>query len=84
MCDCMKDEMKAGKMEAKMAMWKMRDEMLKSMDEKELRAFVTGYLMAESMLLKKLGSKGSCSCGCGCGYGQGCNCNAESCNCEHK
>jgi hypothetical protein len=76
----MKDEMKNERMEHKMMMWKMRKEMLDSMNEKELRAFITGYMMSESMILRKLGSK--CSCGCHCG--QGCNCKGGSCNCGNK
>jgi hypothetical protein len=63
----------------KMKMWKMRKELLDSMSEKELRAFITGYMMAES---KKRHESG-CGCGssCGCGGG-GCSCGCDSsCGC---
>ncbi len=82
----MKDEMKDEKMERKMAMWKMKKEMFDSMDEKELRAYITGYTMAEHMLLKKLLPKPECGCGCGCGCGggQGCDCKEGQCNCDGK
>lgn len=83
----MKDEMKDEKIERKMKMWKMRKEMLDSMGEKELRAFITGYLMAEAKMLRKLIPSGSCGCGCGgggcnCGCGSGCSCGCGSgCSC---
>lgn len=72
------DQTRAERMEGRMKMWKMRKEMLDSMSEKELRAFITGYMMAESKILRKLGSRGSCGCG------QGCGCNGASCNCDSK
>lgn len=78
--DEMKDETKADMMEGKMRMWKMKREMLDAMSDKELRAFITGYMMAESKILRKLGS----TCGCGCGCGQGGNCGCSSCNCDSK
>ena len=86
----MKDEMKDDRMERRMKMWKMRKETLDSMDEKELRAFITGYMMAERMILKKLSPKKDCGCGCRCGNGcscgneSGCGCQGGSCNCESK
>ena len=82
----MTDEIKDEKMERKMAMWKMKKEMFDSMDEKELRAYITGYTMAEHMLLKKLLPKPECGCGCGCGCGggQGCDCKEGQCNCDGK
>ncbi len=80
----MKDEMKGEKMEGMMKMWKMRKEMLDSMGEKELRAFITGYIMAESKILRKLGSRHGCGCGCSCGCGQGCDCKGGSCDCGNK
>lgn len=83
----MKDEGKDERMEYRMKMWRMREEKFNSMGEKELRAFITGYMTAESMLLRKLSKKHGCSCGqhggeCGCG--QECNCKGCSCNCENK
>jgi hypothetical protein len=75
------DQTKNERMEGKMRMWKMRKEMLDSMSEKELRAFITGYMMAEKMILKQLGSQ--CGCGCGCGQ-QGCDCKDDSCKCDDK
>ncbi len=82
----MTEEIKDEKMERKMAMWKMKKEMFDSMDEKELRAYITGYTMAEHMLLKKLLPKPECGCGCGCGCGggQGCDCKEGQCNCDGK
>ncbi len=74
-------------MECRMKMWKMRKEMLDSMSEKELRAFITGYMMAESKILRKLGSKCHCGSGCGSGCGcgsSGCNCKDSSCGCSSK
>ena len=50
------------KMEGKMKMWKMKKEMLDSMGEKELRAFVT-HMMAESKMLKAMSSDSGCGCG---------------------
>ncbi len=67
-------------MEGKMKMWKMQKEMLNSMGDKELRAFITGYMMAESKILKAMNSE----CGCGCGCGQECNCEDGSCKCDEK
>ncbi len=73
-------DQKTDKMDYKMKMWKMRKEMLDSMNEKELRAFITGYMMAESKILRKLGSK--CNGGYGCGSGSGCSCGCGSgCSC---
>ena len=82
----MTEEIKDEKIERKMAMWKMKKEMFDSMDEKELRAYITGYTMAEHMLLKKLLPKPECGCGCGCGCGggQGCDCKEGQCNCDGK
>ncbi len=85
----MKDEMKDEHFEKKMRMWKMREELLNSMDVKELRAFIKGYLMAESRRRREMRMSG-CGCGnCGCGgcncgnSGSGnCECKGESCNCE--
>lgn len=84
MADEMKDEMEgmAGMMdkhfEMKMRMMKMRDDMLNAMDEKELRAFIKGYLMAQMQNKKRQGGGGGCGCGghCGCGGGEG------SCDCK--
>ena len=71
--------------ERKMQMWKMKEELLNSMSDKELRAFIKGYMMAERMVFKQLKALNGCDCGscsenssckgesCGCG-GKGCNC----------
>ncbi len=74
-------------MEGKMKMWKMKKEMLDSMGEKELRAFINGYMMAESKMLKAMSSDSGCGCGCSgsCGCGSDCNCDCckdGSCNCD--
>ncbi|MDE1861266.1 MAG: hypothetical protein KGH72_06150 [Candidatus Micrarchaeota archaeon] len=71
--------------EDKMKMWKMKEEMLNSMTEKELRAFIKGYMMGQKSVLKQLSSMGGCSCG-GCGSDSSCNsdscgCGKEECNC---
>ena len=79
-------EQKNEKMEGKMKMWKMRKEMLDSMSEKELRAFITGYMMAESKILRAMSSECGCGCGqcCSCGSGQACDCEDGSCKCDEK
>ena len=70
----MKDEF----FEKKMQMWKKRDELLNSMSEKELRAFIKGYMMAERTVFKHLRSmNGECQGG-GC---QSCRCEEKECNC---
>ena len=66
--------------EEKMKMWKMKEELLGSMNDKELRAFIKGYMMGEKMVLKQLASMGAGQCGCGCG-GSSCGCRDESCAC---
>jgi hypothetical protein len=67
--------------EKKMQMWKRREELLNSMSEKELRAFIKGYMMAERMVFKQLSSM----CGCQGGSCQeGSSCKSESCGCEEK
>lgn len=78
----MKDE-KDNFMEGKMKMWKMREELLNSMSEKELRAFIKGYMMGERKILKHLASS---ACGCqegSCGSGS-CSCGNDSCGCGNK
>jgi hypothetical protein len=77
-------EQKNEKIGGKMKMWKMKKEMLDSMSEKELRAFITGYMMAESKILRAMSSE--CGCGqiCSCGCGQGCDCKDGSCKCDEK
>jgi hypothetical protein len=82
----MRDETKEDRMEHRMKMWKMRQEMLNSMGEKELRAFISGYIMSQSMMLRKMGSRHGHGFGCGhgCGCGSECNCKGGSCNCENK
>ena len=48
--------------EKKMRMWKMRDEMINSLNEKELKAFIKGYMMGERTALRCLRSIGGCNC----------------------
>ena len=63
----MDDNMKDAKdefYEKKMQMWKKREELLNSMSEKELRAFIKGYMLAEKMVFKQLNSMSGCECGC--------------------
>jgi len=69
--DDMKDE-KDSFFEKKMEMWKKREEIMNSMSEKELRAFIKGYMMGQGMafkVLKKMERGCSChehgSCECG-------------------
>ena len=69
--------------ETKMQRWKMKEEMLNAMSDKELRAFIKGYMMAQRMVFKQLNAMSGCSCGdyhggssCGCGN-KDCNCNKE-------
>ncbi len=66
--------------EKKMQMWKMREELFNSMSDKELRAFIKGYMMAQRMVFKQLSS-------CGCHGGschEGSSCKSESCGCGNK
>ena len=72
------------RMESRMKMWRMNQEMLNSMGDKELRAFITGYMMAESKILRKLGSRRGCGCGCGCSCGDKCSCKGGSCKCDER
>ena len=65
----MKDE-KDEFSEKKKQMWKRREELLNAMSDKELRAFIKGYMMAERMVFKQLNSAGGCGC-------QGGGCQAE-------
>ena len=72
--------------EKKQQMWKRREELLNAMSDKELRAFIKGYMMAERMVFKQLNS----GCGCqggGCQGGScqdGSSCKGESCGCGEK
>ena len=70
----MKDE-KGEFFERRMQMWKRREEMLNSMNEKELRAFIKGYMMAQRMAFRKNRMHG-CQCGC-CQGGSSCNCSGK-------
>ena len=84
--------------ERRLEMLKKREEFLKSMDEKELRAFIKGYMMAERITFKRLKSVVGCSCdncceescressSCGCGScgNSSCGCGQENCNCSKK
>ncbi len=72
----MKDE-NGGHHEMRMRMWKMREELLNSMGEKELRAFIKGYMMGQHMLLRKFRKHGGCGgngerCGGNCGGNREC------------
>ncbi len=72
----MKDE-KDSFHEMRMNRWKMREELLNSMDEKELRAFIKGYMMGQRTVFKHLSAVNECGSGsCGCG-GKECNCGKE-------
>ena len=79
-----KEEFHARKME----MWKKREELLNTMSEQELRAFIKGYMMGQRSIFKQLDSTNGCGCegGCGCGNGMKgpCGCNSENCNCKGK
>lgn len=69
--------------EMKMRMWKMKDEMLNAMSDKELRAFIKGYMMAEKMVFRQLQKMNESECGCGvdsCG-GESGGCGEKECNC---
>ncbi len=66
--------------EKKMQMWKRREELLNSMSEKELRAFIKGYMMGQKMVFKQLSSE----CGCGGSCGGSSSCGSESCQCGNK
>ncbi len=67
--------------EKRMQRWKMREEMLNAMSEKELRAFIKGYMMAEHTIFRRMTqmcSPSSCNC-------QECSsCKGESCDCGDK
>lgn len=66
--------------EKRMQMWKKREELLNSMSEKELRAFIKGYMMAQRMVFRQLSSM----CGCGGGCQEGSSCKSEPCRCNDK
>jgi hypothetical protein len=65
----------------KMEMWKRKEEMLNSMSEKELRAYIKGYMMGQRSVFKHLDMISGNGCGCGCNGGQSCGCGGSSCNC---
>ncbi|MDE1865777.1 MAG: hypothetical protein KGH94_04045 [Candidatus Micrarchaeota archaeon] len=69
--------------ERKMKMWKMREEFINSMSDKELKAFIKGYMMGERTIFKRLSKMQGCGCGCGggCSCGGSCNCDEKECNC---
>lgn len=58
-------------------MWKRRNEMINSLSEKELRAFIKGYMMGERMVFRRLRRMNRCGCG-------SCRCGENSCGCEEK
>lgn len=64
--------------EKKIHMWKMREELLNSMSDKELRAFIKGYMMAQKMVFKQLNAMSGCDCG---NYQGGSSCRSEGCGC---
>ena len=69
--------------EKKERMWKMKEELLNSLSEKELRAFLKGYMMGERMAFKQMASScdcGSCQCGSQCKE-ESCGCGQKNCNC---
>lgn len=71
---------KEGFSEKKMAMWKMKEEMLNSMNDKELRAFIKGYMMAQKMHFKQLSMLSGCGCSCS-QSGSSCGCGNKECSC---
>jgi hypothetical protein len=72
-----KEEFHARKIE----MWKKREELLKSMDEKELRAFIKGYMMGQRSILKQMNSECGCTSGGCCREESSCGCGKEGCGC---
>lgn len=72
--------------EKKMQMWKMKEEMLNAMGDKELRAFIKGYMMGQKAVLKQLSAMDGCDCGdCKCDSDSkegSCGCGKEDCNCS--
>lgn len=66
----------------KMEMWKKKEELLNAMSEKELRAFIKGYMMGQKSIFKQMNSEYECSCGVGCHEERSCGCGNEGCNCE--
>ncbi|MDE1825025.1 MAG: hypothetical protein KGH61_02575 [Candidatus Micrarchaeota archaeon] len=79
----MKDE-KDEFYEKRMQMWKKREELLNSLSEKELRAFIKGYMMGERMAFRQLNSTEGCqsgSCQCSTCSGESCGCAGKDCGC---
>ncbi len=74
--------------ERRMEMRKKMEELLNTMDEKELRSFIKGYMLGEMKASKRMKhgcGRGSCNCnnassGCGCEGG----CGKEGCNCRGR
>ncbi|MGC8479619.1 MAG: hypothetical protein ACP5M9_03050 [Candidatus Micrarchaeia archaeon] len=70
-----------------MEMWKKREELLKAMNEQELRAFIKGYMMGQRSISKQLDLANGCECNGGCGCGGGCGCSKgmeQSCGCGNE
>lgn len=65
----------------RMQRWKMREEMLNSMSEKELRAFIKGYMISEHTLLRHLNRR---HCQCGSCSERGSQCGGGSCSCGNE
>lgn len=74
------DESKNTFFERKMEMMKKREEMMNAMDEKQLRAFIKGYMMGERMAFKQVEMM---SAGCDCDS-HGCSCGGGHCECEGR
>ncbi len=72
------EDMKDGFMERKMQMMKMQEDRLNAMGDKELRAFIKGYMMAEQMVFKHMSSMGGA---CQSGSCENCKCGEKECNC---
>ncbi len=83
--------------EGKAEMFRRREELLKSMDEKELRAFIKGYMMAERMTFRRMKSVSSCcsddcggsckessQCSCGSCGSCACSCDKDNCSCGRE
>ncbi len=74
-------ELNKGKME----MWKKMEELLNSMDQKELKAFIRGYMLGERTAAKKMRNDGCGGGACVCsGASSACGCGKEECRCGEE